>query len=137
VRPGRDVTLIASMKMVHEAAAAAAELAKDGIEVEIIDLRTLRPWDQPAVLSAVAKTRRAVVAMEAPRLGGPAAEISATLAEELFEVLAAPVQRVGALDAPIPMAPALEQALLPGKKDILAAVRKAMAYTPQHQDVQA
>ena len=136
VRPGRDVTIIATMKMVHEAQAAAAELAKDGIEAEIIDLRTLRPWDQPAVLSAVAKTRRAVVAMEAPRLGGPAAEISATLAEELFEVLAAPVQRVGALDAPIPMAPALEQALLPGKKDILAAVRKAMAYTPQHQDVQ-
>jgi len=130
VRPGRDVTVIVTMKMVHEALAAAEELAPDGIDVEIIDLRTLRPWDRPAVLSAVAKTRRAVVAMEAPRLGGPAAEISATLSEELFDVLAAPVQRIGVLDAPIPMAPVFEQALLPGQKDIVAAVRKIMARTP-------
>jgi pyruvate/2-oxoglutarate/acetoin dehydrogenase E1 component len=130
VRAGRDVTVIATMKMVQEALAAAEVLAQEGIEVEIIDLRTLRPWDQPAVLRAVAKTRRAVVAMEAPRLGGPAAEISATLAEELFGVLAAPVQRVGALDAPIPMAPVLEQALLPGHADIVAAVRRVMAYAP-------
>ena len=128
VRPGRDVTIIATMKMVHEAEAAAETLAQEGIDVEIVDLRTLRPWDQPAVLRAVAKTRRAVVAMEAPRLGGPAAEISATLAEEIFDTLAAPVQRGGALDAPIPMAPALEQALLPGQKDIVAAVRKVMAH---------
>ncbi len=130
VRAGRDVTVIATMKMVHEALAAAATLAADGIDVEIIDLRTLRPWDRPAVLAAVGRTRRAVVAMEAPRLGGPAAEISATLAEELFDVLAAPVGRVGAADAPIPMAPALEQALLPNQHDIVAAVRKVMAHTP-------
>jgi pyruvate dehydrogenase E1 component beta subunit len=67
--------------------------------------------------------------MEAPRLGGPAAEISATLAEELFDRLLAPVQRIGALDAPIPMAPALETALLPGQKDITRAVRAALAHT--------
>jgi pyruvate/2-oxoglutarate/acetoin dehydrogenase E1 component len=127
-RTGRDVTVVASMKMVVEALAAAEELAKAGIEIEVVDLRTLRPWDKATVLASAAKTRRAVVAMEAPRMGGPAAEISATLAEELFDTLLAPVQRVGALDAPIPMAPVLEQALLPGQKDIVAAVRAAVAH---------
>ena len=126
-RPGRDVTIVATMKMVVDALAAAEELAQDGIEVEVIDLRTLRPWDQPTVLASVAKTGRAVVAMEGPRLGGPAAEISATISETLFGKLRAPVQRLGALDAPIPMAPVLEQALLPGRKEVVAALRAVLA----------
>lgn len=126
-REGRDVTVVATMKMVVEALAAAESLAQEGLQVEVVDLRTLRPWDKAAVLASVRKTRRAVVAMEAPRMGGPAAEISATLAEELFDTLLAPVQRLGAQDAPIPMAPALEQALLPGQKEIVAAVRAVMA----------
>jgi pyruvate dehydrogenase E1 component beta subunit len=132
-REGQDVTIVATMKMVVEALAAAEALAQEGIQAEVVDLRTLRPWDRPAVLASVRKTRRAVVAMEAPRLGGPAAEISATLAEELFGTLLAPVQRLGAQDAPIPMAPVLEQALLPGRKDIVAAVRRGMARTNERE----
>jgi pyruvate dehydrogenase E1 component beta subunit len=126
-REGRDVTVIASMKMVHEALAAAETLAKEGIEIEVVDLRTLRPWDQKTVFDSIRKTHRAIVAMEAPRLGGPAAEISAAISEQLFPALVAPVQRIGALDAPIPMAPALENALLPDRRDILSAARDIMA----------
>ncbi len=126
-REGRDVTVIASMKMIHEALAAAETLAKEGIEIEVVDLRTLRPWDQKTVFDSIRKTHRAIVAMEAPRLGGPAAEISAAISEQLFQVLVAPVQRIGALDAPIPMAPALENALLPDRRDILSAARDIMA----------
>ncbi|MCC7361558.1 MAG: alpha-ketoacid dehydrogenase subunit beta [Anaerolineales bacterium] len=125
-RVGRDATVIATMRMVVDALAVAAELAPEGLEVEVIDLRTLRPWDHQTVLASVAKTGRAVVAMEGPRLGGPAAEISATLSEALFGQLLAPVQRLGALDAPIPMAPVLEQALLPGRSHLAAALRAVM-----------
>jgi pyruvate/2-oxoglutarate/acetoin dehydrogenase E1 component len=126
-RPGRDVTVVASMKMVHEAVAAAEALAQEGIEIEIVDLRTLRPWDHATVLASVAKTRRAVVATESPLMGSLASEVSVTIFEELFHELAAPVQRVGAREAPIPMAPVLEQAILPGWKDIVAAVHAALA----------
>lgn len=129
IRQGRDVTVIASMKMVHEALAAAEILAKEGIEAEVVDLRTLRPWDQVTVFDSIRKTYRAIVAMEAPRLGGPAAEISAAISEQLFSTLVAPVQRVGALDAPIPMAPALEMALLPDRRDILSAAHECMSMT--------
>ena len=127
-RPGKDITVVTSMKMVHEALAAAETLAGEGIELEVVDLRTLRPWDQKTVLDSVRKTKRAIVAMEAPRSGGPASEVSAVISEMLFSTLVAPVQRVGALDAPIPMAPALENAILPGRADIITAARQAMAY---------
>ncbi len=73
------------------------------------------------------KTHRAVVISEAPRFGGPACEVSATLSEQLFSELAAPVVRIGALDAPIPMAPALEKTILPNRQDILAAARSLLA----------
>mgnify|MGYP001168742217 CR=1 FL=1 len=127
-RPGKDITVVTSMKMVHEVLAAAETLAGEGIELEVVDLRTLRPWDQKTVLDSVRKTKRAIVAMEAPRTGGPASEVSAVISEMLFSTLVAPVQRIGALDAPIPMAPALENALLPERRDIIMAARQVMAY---------
>ncbi len=125
-RTGRDVTVVASMKMVHEALAAAEALAPEGIELEVIDLRTLRPWDHATVLASVAKTRRAVVATESPLMGSLASEVSVAIFEEMFGELATRVRRVGAKDAPIPMAPALEQAILPNRKDIIAAARAAL-----------
>ncbi len=127
-REGKSITVVTSMKMVHEAAAAAETLAQEGIELEIIDLRTLRPWDQKTVFESVRKTHRAIVAMEAPKIGGPASEIGAAISEMTFKSLAAPVLRIGALDAPIPMAPALEKALMPEKGDIIKAARELMAY---------
>jgi pyruvate dehydrogenase E1 component beta subunit len=126
-RKGRDVTIVAAMKMVHEALAAAEALVKDGIEAEVIDLRTLRPYDAEAVIDSVRKTGRAVAAVEAPKLGGLAAELSATIAEECFRDLKAPVVRVAGLDAPIPFSLVLEKYILPGKDDIVAGVQKAMA----------
>jgi acetoin:2,6-dichlorophenolindophenol oxidoreductase subunit beta len=126
-RAGRDVTVVTSMKMVHEALAAANTLAKEGIELEIVDLRTLQPWDHKTVLDSVSKTHRAMVAMEAPRTGGLAAEVSATLSEELFSELAAPVMRIGALDAPIPMSPVLEQVILPSAQQIVQGARALMS----------
>ncbi|MCG3206575.1 MAG: 2-oxoisovalerate dehydrogenase subunit beta [Anaerolineae bacterium] len=128
VRPGSDVTVVAAMKMTHEALAAAEELTAEGISVEVVDLRTLRPWDQATVLESVAKTGRAIVANESPKMGGLAAEVSATIAEEVFAKLKAPVQRVCGLDTPIPFSVPLEKIILPGKDDIKTAVRAVMDY---------
>ncbi|RPI85896.1 MAG: alpha-ketoacid dehydrogenase subunit beta [Chloroflexi bacterium] len=128
VREGRDITVIATMKMVHEALSAANTLAEEGIELEIIDLRTIRPWDQRTVFDSVRRIHRAIVVMEAPRIGGTASDISAAISEQLFSSLAAPVERIGALDAPIPMAPSLESALLPDRRDIISSARELMAY---------
>lgn len=130
VRRGADVTVVASMKMVHEALAAADELAAKGIEAEIIDLRTLRPWDKTTVLDSVAKTRRAVVVTETPLMGSLASEVSVVIFEELFGSLASPVVRVGAKDAPIPAAPSLENEILPDRADIVAGVSMALADRP-------
>lgn len=128
VREGADVTVVAAMKMVHEALAAAEELAADGISVEVVDLRTLRPWDPETVMESVAKTGRAVVANEAPKMGGLGADVSAAISEEAFHHLKAPVQRVCGLDAPIPFSLPLEKIILPDKDDIKLAVRKVFDY---------
>lgn len=127
-REGSDVTVVASMKMTHEALAAAEALAADGISVEVVDLRTLRPWDQATVLESVAKTGRAVVANEAPKMGGLGAEVSATISEEVYAQLKAPVRRVCGLDTPIPFSVSLEKMILPNKDDIKAAVQAVMDY---------
>lgn len=128
VRQGADITVIASMKMTHEALAAAEELASEGVSVEVVDLRTLRPWDQETVLESVAKTGRAIVANEAPKMGGLGAEVSATISEEVYDQLKAPVRRVCGLDTPIPFSLPLEKIILPDKDDIKAAVRVAIDY---------
>ncbi len=127
-REGSDVTVVASMKMTHEALAAAEALAADGISVEVVDLRTLRPWDQATVLESVAKTGRAVVANEAPKMGGLGAEVSATISEEVYAQLKAPVRRVCGLDTPIPFSVSLEKIILPDRDDIKAAVQAVMDY---------
>jgi pyruvate dehydrogenase E1 component beta subunit len=125
-REGKDVTVVATMKMVHEALAAATELEKEGVSVEVIDLRTIRPYDAETVIESVCKTGRAVVANEAPKIGGLAAELSATISEECFHDLKAPVVRVAGLDTPIPFSLVLEKYILPGKEQIVAGIRSVM-----------
>jgi pyruvate dehydrogenase E1 component beta subunit len=126
VREGKDVTIVATMKMVHEALAAAAELEQEGVSAEVIDLRTIRPYDAETVLESVRKTGRAVVVNEAPKIGGLASELSAVIGEECFYDLKAPVVRVAGLDAPIPFSLALEKIILPGKEQVIAGIRSVM-----------
>jgi len=123
VREGQDVTIVATMHLVGQSIAVADELADEGIEAEVIDLRTIRPYDRATIIESVKRTGRAVVVNEAPNLGGLGAELSATIAEECFRDLHAPVRRVGALDAPIPFSLELEKEVLPQPGDITAAVR--------------
>ena len=123
-RSGTDVTVIAYSAMVCNALEAAEELAGSGISVEVIDLRTLLPLDMAAIAASIAKTHRVVVAHEAVLNGGVGAEIAARIGYELFDELDAPVTRVGCPFAPIPFAPELERALLPGTANIVRAVRE-------------
>ncbi len=123
VRPGTDVTVVALSRLVHEAVAAADELAADGIEVEVIDPRTLVPLDLETIVESVSRTHRLVVAHEAVRSGGFGAELAARVQEEAFDQLDAPIERVGAPFAPIPFSPLLEDAYLPGRPEVVAAVR--------------
>jgi len=122
-RAGEDVTLIAYSAMVTSAHEAAAQLAAEGVSVEIIDLRTLTPLDMPTIAASVTKTHRAIIAHEAVRNGGLGAEIAARVGDELFDELDAPVLRVACPFAPIPFAPELERALLPGADNIVRAIR--------------
>ena len=123
VRRGSDVTVIGYGKVVLEALAVAEQLATEGIDVEVIDLRTVAPFDERAVLEAVARTRRAVIVHESVQRYGVGAEIAGRIHEELFGELAAPVARVGAVFAPVPYSAPLEQAYLPGSARIEAAIR--------------
>jgi pyruvate dehydrogenase E1 component beta subunit len=112
--------------MVQTALIAAHKLAEGGISAEVIDLRTLLPLDMATIAASVSKTHRAVIAHEAVLNGGVGAEIAARIGAELFDELDAPVLRVGCPFAPIPFAPELERALLPGSADIARAVRKEL-----------
>jgi acetoin:2,6-dichlorophenolindophenol oxidoreductase subunit beta len=122
-RVGTDVTVIAYSAMVRNALEAADELSRSGISVEVIDLRTLVPLDMASIAASVSKTHRVVIAHEAVQSGGVGAEIAARVGSELFDELDAPVTRVGCPFSPIPFAPELERALLPGTPHILRAVR--------------
>ena len=126
VREGRDVSVIVYGIMVSRALEAAEKLAAEGIDAEIIDLRTLSPWDREAVFASVKKTGRAVVAHEAVRQSGFGAEISATIAEEAFGALKAPVIRIGAPFVPIPMAPNLEDLCRVLPENIYEGVHRAL-----------
>jgi acetoin:2,6-dichlorophenolindophenol oxidoreductase subunit beta len=125
-RPGTDVSIITWSLMVHEALAAAEELAGRGIDAEVVDLRTLSPLDSEAVLASVRKTHRAVVAHEAVKFGGFGGEVAGLIAEEAIDYLDAPIVRVGAPFSPVPFSPVLEDAWLPGRKQIVEAVDAAM-----------
>jgi len=127
-RPGRDATVVAYGTMAHKALEAAALVAADDIDVEVIDLRTIVPWDREAVLASVAKTGRALVVYEAHRTAGFGAEIAAEIAEAAFTDLDAPVQRLAGLDTPIPAHPTLEAAYLPDEHAIAAALRALVAW---------
>lgn len=108
-RPGRDLTLVSWSKTVHDAMSAAEALEGDGLSVEVIDLRTLWPWDRDCVTDSVRRTGRCLIVHEAVMVGGFGAELAATLSDALFDVLLAPVRRLGAPRVPIPYSPALEE----------------------------
>jgi pyruvate/2-oxoglutarate/acetoin dehydrogenase E1 component len=127
-RAGRDATIVTFGAMVHAALDAATSLAGDGVDVEVLDLRTLAPLDREAILTSVARTNRAVVLYEAPRTGGIGGEIAALIGEEGFEFLDAPVARVASLDTPVPYSPPLEQAFMPNAEKIAAAVKRLVTY---------
>ena len=122
-RAGEDVTIIATGKMVHEALAAAKMLESDGISAEVLDPRTLYPLDKALLAQSLSKTHRAVIVTEENRRGGYGGEISAMIAEEMFDLLDCPIVRIGALDTPVPFAPVLEQVYLPNAQDIANAIR--------------
>jgi|ERR1700722_14852743 len=126
VRSGGDVTVVAHSRMVRESNVAADTLAKDGISVELLDLRTVAPWDRDLVLASVAKTRRAVIVHEAVRAFGIGAEIAAVINEELFGQLKAAVRRVGAPFCPVPYSKPLETAFVPSPTKIEAAIRSTL-----------
>jgi 2-oxoisovalerate dehydrogenase E1 component beta subunit len=128
VREGVDLSMITYGAMVHEALAAAESLAGQGIESEVIDLRTLAPLDFDAVRASVEKTGRALVVHEARRTCGVGAEIAARLAEEAFESLDAPVIRVTGADTPVPFSPPLEKAFRPDAERIASAARRLLRY---------
>jgi pyruvate dehydrogenase E1 component beta subunit len=128
-RPGRHVTVAATAWMVHRALQAARQLAAEGIEVEVLDLRTLAPLDVPAILASVGKTGRLVVAHEAWKIGGLGAEVAATVAERAFGSLKAPIVRVGAPHVPVPAHSTIRRAFLPNAQDISDAVHAVMKYS--------
>ncbi len=127
-REGRDLSIITFGAQVLTALDAAAELEREGLDVEVIDLRTLAPLDKEAILQTVKKTNKIMILHEAARTGGIGGEIAATIAEEAFEWLDAPVVRLAAIDTPVPYSPPLEEYHLPQIKDVLAAARKLAAY---------
>jgi len=127
-RAGDDVTVVTWGAMVYTAAEAAETLAADGVSVEIVDLRTLIPWDKDAVLASVTKCSKVLVLHEDTRTGGFGAEIAATIAEEAFENLDAPVRRIGAPDTPVPFSPPLEKAFIPQVAGVVAALRELAEY---------
>ena len=126
VTEGTDLTIITWSAQVMRSQMALAGLAEAGISAEIIDLRTISPWDKEAVLASVAKTGRALVVHEAVRNFGPGAEIAATIAEELFGQLKAPVKRLGGAQCAVPFAKVLEDAFVPQPDDIIAAAKSMM-----------
>ena len=127
-RSGSDLSIITFGAMTHVALEAAGKLAASGIQAEVIDLRTLAPLDKETILASVAKTSRALVLHEAPRTGGIGGEIAATIAEEAFEYLDAPVTRLASLDTTAPYSPPLEAASLPDATRVVEAARRLAEY---------
>ena len=128
VREGKDVSIVTLQLTVGMAEKAAKELEKDGIFAEIINLRTVMPYDRETIAKSVAKTGRLVIAQEGPKVGGWAAEISAMVNEKYFEYLAAPIARVTSLDIPVSFAPKLEDYYLPHPADIVKAVKATLDF---------
>ncbi len=127
-REGRDLTIITYAAMVHTSLEAAEMLAKEGIEVEVVDLRTLLPLDRDAILASVKKTNKLLVVHEDTRTGGVAGEVAALVCENIFEELDGPILRVTSLDTPVPYSPPLEEHFLPNAEKIAAAARELARY---------
>jgi acetoin:2,6-dichlorophenolindophenol oxidoreductase subunit beta len=125
-RPGTDVTVVATGFMVHHALNAAEKAEADGINVEVLDPRSLLPLDETAILESVKKTHRLIIVHEEVKFAGSGAEIAAMVAEKAFDYLDAPIMRLGAPFCPVPFSPVLEAAYLPGEAAISAALRSIM-----------
>ena len=125
-RPGTDATIVSYSRMALRSMSAAETLAGEGISCEVIDLRTISPWDTHAVVESVAKTHRVVIVEEGTRTGGVGAEISARIMELAFDELDAPVERVAGVDTVIPASATLEAAAIPNVESIIAAVRRTL-----------
>lgn len=128
-REGRDLSIITYAATVYKALEAAEQLAaEDGLSVEVIDLRSLAPLDEEAIVATVKKTNRVLIVHEDTRTGGIAGELTARISERCFEWLDAPVLRVTAHDVPLPYAPSLEDFVLPQTPDVVLAARRLVAY---------
>jgi pyruvate dehydrogenase E1 component beta subunit len=125
-REGSDVTVVSFGKIIKEAYKAADELEKEGISVEVIDLRTVRPMDHDSILNSVKKTNRLVILEEAWPFGSVASEITYQVQENAFDYLDAPIQRITTADTPAPFSPVLLEEWLPNKDDVIAAIKKVM-----------
>ncbi len=127
-REGREVSVITYAAMVHVAMEAAETLAKEGIELEVVDLRTLLPLDREAIAQTVKKTNKVIILHEDTRTGGIAGEISAVINEEAFDDLDGPIVRITSLDTPVPFSPPLEEVFLPKVGDVVREARKLKEY---------
>ena len=127
-RAGRDISVITYGAMVHVALRAAEALAREEIEIEVLDLRTLVPLDEEAVLESVRRTNKVVLLHEDTRTGGLAGELAAIISEKAFEFLDGPVRRLTAPDTPVPYSPPLEKAFLPNQQDVIRVCRELYAY---------
>jgi pyruvate dehydrogenase E1 component beta subunit len=127
VREGTDVTLVANSRMTHVAIEAAALLEKEGVHAEVVDLRSLRPLDEDAIVHSVRKTHRCVVVHEGWPYGGVGAEISDRVQRLAFDALDAPILRVATLDVPMPYNAKLEQLCIPQPDRVIQAVKRLLA----------
>jgi 2-oxoisovalerate dehydrogenase E1 component beta subunit len=127
-REGSDLTIVAFGAMVHTALDAAKQLEADGVQAEVLDLRSLAPLDREAILASVAKTSRALLLYEARRTGGIGGELAAIIGEEAFEYLDAPIMRIASEDAPVPYAPPLEAAFLPSVDKVVEGAKRLVKY---------
>ena len=125
-RTGADLTIIGYSNLIPKSLQAAEKLAQEGIDVEVLDLRSLRPLDTEAITKSIQKTHRALVVYEAPQLGGFGAEVAAFIGEKCFDDLDSPVMRLGGLEMPPPYNPRLEKQLVPQVEDIVNGVRRLM-----------
>ena len=128
VREGRDVSVITYAAMVYVALEGAEILAKEGIELEVVDLRTLLPLDRNAIRATVVKTNRVIVLHEDTKTGGIAGEVAAVINEECFDALDAPIARIASADTPVPFSPPLEEAFLPNVEDVVREARRLRSY---------
>ena len=127
-RSGRDLSIITYAAMVHVALEAAEMLSKEGIELEVVDLRTVSPLDREAIAETVRRTNKVIILHEHVRTGGIAGEISAIINEEAFDSLDGPIVRLTALDSPVPFSPPQEEFFLPKPNDVVREARKLAAY---------